>query len=156
MNISDFLDEIRLINWFEHSGAPNEKYHMVSSIFEAYDDWNEQMLKIWESTITLLEKMAIEKMGEAQINEIFSVISDDIGKVLWEKWGEFIARQHLEDEMGLDNEIMDMVKRDISWVYIEKSLEVSGLFTILFEIYKNGYFPCSWIGTYPHGQAVVL
>lgn len=66
------------------------------------------MLKIWEPRITLLEKMAIEKMGDAQINEIFSVISDDIGKVLWEKWGAFIARQHLEDEMGLDNEIMDI------------------------------------------------
>lgn len=156
MNINDFLDEIKLINWFEYSGVPNVNYHMVLSIFEAYDDWNEQMLKVWEPSITLLENMAIEKIGDEWIDEIFTIISADLGKILWEKWGEYMARQHLEDEMGLDNEIIDMVKRDVSWAYIEKTLDVQGLFTTLFEIYKNGYFPCSWIGKYPHGQAVVL
>lgn len=156
MNINDFLYEIKLINWFAHSGVPNENYHRVLSIFEAYDNWNKQMLKVWEPSITLLENMAIEKIGDAQIDEIFSTISADIGEILWEKWGEFIARQHLEDEMGLDNEIIDMVKRDVSWAFIEKTLNIRGLFTTLLEIYKSGYFPCSWIGTYPDGQAVVL
>ena len=156
MNINSFLEEVKLINWFEHSGIPNEKYQMVFSFFEAYDVWNEQMLKIWEPNISLLENMAIDKMGDTQLDTTFSIISSEIGNVIWKKWGEFITRQNLEGEMGLDNEMMDMVKRDISWACIEKMLNVQGLFTMLFDIYKDGYFPCSWIGIFPDGQAVVM
>ena len=58
--------------------------------------------------------------------------------------------------MGLDNEMLDMVKRDVSLAYIEKALNVHGFFSTLLEIYKDGYFPCAWIGVYPNGQAVVL
>lgn len=156
MDIKAFIQEIKLINWFENSGIPDAKYHMVFSIFEAYDDWNEQMLKVWEPNISLIENIAIQKIGDTRIDEIFSAISFEIEDIIWKKWGEFIAKQHLEEEMGLDNEMMDMVKRDISWAYIEKILNIQGLFTTLFEIYKGGYFPCSWIGTYPNGQAVVM
>ncbi len=97
MNINDFLNEVKVINWFDKSGTPNEKYHMVFSILEAYDDWNEQMLKVCEPSISVLENKAIEKLGGTQIDNIFSTISSAIGDVIWEKWGEFIERQELED-----------------------------------------------------------
>lgn len=29
-------------------------------------------------------------------------------------------------------------------------------FTMLIEVYKDGYLPCSWMGEYPSGQVVVL
>ena len=156
MNINSFLNEIKLINWFEQSGIPNKKYHMVFSIYEAYDDWNKSMLKVWEPNIILLENIAIEKIGDAQIDEIFSIISSNIGSIILEKWGEFVTRRNLKEEGGLNDEIMDMVKRDISWACIEKNVNVQGFFTTLIEIYKSGYFPCSWIGVYPDGQAVVM
>lgn len=38
--IDEFLQEVRLINWFEHSKEAENKYHVIHSIFEAYDDWN--------------------------------------------------------------------------------------------------------------------
>ena len=90
------------------------KYHVIPSIFEAYDVWNKQMLKIWEPYIFTLEKTVINQIGDAQIDEIFSVVSSEIGDIIWKKWGDFISRWHLEKEVGLEDEMMDMVKRDVS------------------------------------------
>mgnify|MGYP003295092155 FL=1 len=156
MNIDEFLQEVRLINWFNHNVEAMNKYHVIFSIFEAYDDWNAEMLKTWEPHIVSLESAAIEQIGDSQIDEIFSTISLEIGDIIWEKWSEFIAGCHFQQETGLDNEMMDMIKRDISWACIENSLNMRGFFSTLLDIYKNGYFPCAWIGDYPNGQAVVL
>lgn len=156
MDINSFLQEIKMIKWFEHKSETAVEYHVISSIFEAYDTWNEQMLKTWEPQISLLENLAIDQIGDSQIDEIFSIVSCEIGDIIWKKWSEFITRWHLEGEMGLDNEMMDLVKSDMSWACIEKILNKHGFFSDLLEIYKNGYFPCAWIGDYPNGQAVVL
>lgn len=69
---------------------------------------------------------------------------------IYENWDNFIAENHLENEM------LDMVKRDVSWACVERVLNIQGFFTTLLNIYSNGYFPCSWIGDYPNGQVVVL
>ena len=42
--IDEFLQEVRLIIWFEDSKEAEKKYHVIHSIFEAYDDCNAQML----------------------------------------------------------------------------------------------------------------
>lgn len=154
--IDEFLQEVRSINWFQHSKKAADKYHVIHSIFEAYDDWNEQMLKTWEPHICSLENIAVKRIGDEQIDNIFLAISSEIGDAIWREWNNFITRWHLEEEMGLDNEMLDMVKRDVSWACIEKTLNVHGFFSTLLEIYKDGYFPCAWIGDYPKGQAVVL
>ena len=114
------------------------------------------MLEIWEPHIYTQKKTAINQIGDAQIDEIFSVVSSEIGEVIWQKWSDFISRWHLEGEVGLEDEMMDMVKRDVSWACIEKTLNLQGFFHTLLKIYKDGYFPCAWIGDYPAGQAVVL
>lgn len=156
IDITNFLDELKLINWFVNSGIPNDKYRIVFSVFEAYDDWNEQMLKTWEPNISMLEDIATEKIGEVKIDEIFSDISFAIGDIVWKKWSEFIIRQHFEEETGLEYEILDMVKRDISWACVEGILNIHGFFTTLLDVYKEGYFPCAWEGTYLEGHAVVM
>lgn len=156
MYINEFLQEVSEIHWFEHRGKTKKTYHVIFSVFEAYDTWNEQMLKTWEPHISQLENMAIKQIGNSQIDEIFSIVSLEIGDIIWEKWCKFITRCHLENEAGLENEMLDMVKRDISWAYIERILNVQGFFSELLEIYKNGYFPCAWIGDYPTGKVVVL
>ncbi|MCI8410511.1 MAG: hypothetical protein HFJ09_14770 [Lachnospiraceae bacterium] len=155
-DITNFLDELRQINWFENSGMPNKKYKMVFSVFEAYDNWNEKMLAVWEPNVFMLEDIASEKIGEGQIDETFSAISSSIGTIVWEKWSEFITRQHLGQETGLDYEILDMVKRDISWACIERILNINGFFTAVFDVYKQGYFPCAWEGNYLDGYFVVM
>ena len=64
--IDEFLQEVRLINWFEHSKEAENKYHVIHSIFEAYDDWNAQMLKTWEPhtfrwSVRRLNKLAMRR-----------------------------------------------------------------------------------------------
>lgn len=156
MDINEFLQEIKSIYWFDHGDELESTYYRVSSIFEAYDTWNEQMLKTWEPHITQLENMAIEQIGDLQIDEIFSMVSLEIEDIVWKKWCDFINRWHLEKETGLENEMMDMVKRDLSWACIERVLNVQGFFSKLLQVYKKGFFPCSWMGDYPSGKMVVL
>lgn len=156
MDIDNFLQEIKQINWFEHNRESAIAYHVIFSIFEAYDTWNKQMLKTWEPHISFLENIAIDQIGDSQIDEIFSSVSSEIGDIIWQKWSKFITRWHLEGETGLDNEMMDMVKRDMAWACIERILNAQGFFSELLEIYKTGYFPCAWLGDYPNGKAVVL
>ena len=122
--IDEFLQEVRLINWFEHSKEAENKYHVIHSIFEAYDVWNGQMLKTWEPHTFSLERMAIKQIGDAQIDKVFSTVSSEIGDAIWEKWEDFTERWHLEEESGLENEMLDLVKRDVSWACIERMLNV--------------------------------
>jgi len=80
--IDEFLQEVRLINWFGHSQETVGEYHVIHSIFEAHDVWNKQMLKTWESHIFSLENTAIEQIGDAQIDKIFLVVSSEIGDII--------------------------------------------------------------------------
>ena len=109
--------------------------------------------KDYEDVIARIQK---KQIGDAQIDKGFSTVSSEIGDRIWEKWEDFTERWHLEEESVLENEMLDMVKRDVSWACIERILNVQGFYSALLEIYKDGYFPCAWIGVYPNGQAVVL
>ena len=57
-----------------------------------------------------------------------------------EKWGEFVTRRNLKEEDGLNDEIMDMVKRDISWACIEKNLNVQGFLPLCLKFIKADTF----------------
>ena len=156
IDITDFLDELAQIDWFKNCGVPNEKYHMIFSLFEAYDTWGQQTLSIWEPHAYELEDEAAEKIGDDEIDEIFAAVSSAIGDVVWNRLGDFLTRRNLWEEAGVLPEILDMVKQDISWACIERILKVDSVYTKILNIYKEGYFPCSWIGEYPSGQAVVM
>ena len=42
--IAVFLEEAKAFPWFENSGIPNEKYHMVFSLYDACDGlWGMQI-----------------------------------------------------------------------------------------------------------------
>ena len=103
-----------------------------------------------------MEDTAEEKIGDDAIDEIFEVVSDAIGDTVWKKFEEYIVRQHVRDDLEVCYELFDKMRRDMAWACVEKVLDMPGFFTMLAEIYKEGYFPCSWKGNYPSGQAVVL
>ena len=153
--VNEFIQELKLVDWFNHKYLEND-YYVISSIFEAYDRWNKNMIETWEPHIYTLENIAIKEIGDEQIDAIFATISSEIGDKIYQNWDDFITKNHLENEAGLESEMMDMVKRDLSWACLERMLNIQGFFTLLLNIYKNGYFPCSWIGDYPNGQVVVL
>lgn len=154
--IAAFLSEVTLINWFEHCGIPNGKYHMVFSLFEAFESWGKQYIEVWEDNTYALEDIAIERIGDDKIDGVFEIVSAAIGNTIWNKLGDFVDRQHLEEERAVCSEFLDMVKRDMAWGCIERILDMPGFFTMLIEVYKDGYLPCSWMGEYPSGQVVVL
>ena len=151
-----FLEEAKAIRWFENSGKPNEKYNMVFSLYDANDEWGKQYYDVWDPRVCDLEDIAMEKIGDDAIDDAFETVSTTIGDTVWEKFGEYIDRQHLDDELAVCDELFDRIKRDMAWACVEKILDMPGFFTMLTEIYKEGYIPCSWDGEYPSGRAVVL
>ncbi len=154
--IDEFIRSLSDIDWFSECGKQNSDYRVIYSVFEAYDDWNDKYLRVWEPKISLLEKEAQQKLGDDAIDEIFEKITVALGDTLWDKWSGFIERQDLYEEAGLENEMLDMVIRDLSWAFIEQTLEKNDFFTYLLNIYREGYFPCAWDGGYPSGKPVVL
>lgn len=154
--ISDFIAGLNNIEWFSKSGTPTNKYHVIYSVFEAFDSYNDKYFKVWDYHITQLENETRNIIGDEKIDNIFLRISSAMDDKLWTEWSAFIDRQDLYDESGLEAEVLDMVKRDLTWTCIEKYLPKNGFFSDLIRIYKDGYFPCAWDGVYPDGKAVVL
>ena len=155
--INAFLDEAKSINWFERCGKKKKKYHMVFSLYDANDGlWGMKANEVWEANICPLEDIAVEKIGDDEVDEIFETVCDAIGDVVWNKFGEFVARRHLDDQLAVFDELFNSARRDMAWACVEYILDMPGFFTMLKDIFKEGYFPCSWDGEYPAGRAVVL
>lgn len=156
MNINTFIKQLESIEWFEHKELPQVEYHQIFSVFEAYDTYNQEMLQTWTVEIEKLEQKVLQHWTDPEIDQIFKQVSSFLDSVLWQKWSNFISKNHLEEQSGLEAEILDMVKRDICWYYFEQVLKISGFFSILYQVYRSGYFPCSWQGEFPKGKVVVL
>ena len=155
-NIHGFISRINEIKWFSRCGTAEKRYIVVTSIFEAYDSYNSKMLTVWEPKICALETQAIEIIMDEKIDYIFESVSSDIQNSLWNGYCNFIKRCQLENEGGLESEIMDCVKRDMSWAAIEIQLGQKDFFNDLLSIYEQGRWPCSYDGIYPHGKFVVM
>lgn len=151
-----FVEYIREIKWFENSGTPTEKYLLVRSVYDAYDNWNANYLSVWEPPTCFLENLSREIIGDDAIDDIFETVSTALDKDIWIAWQSFRTRGGLEEENALDEEITDMVKRDLCWAAVERALNKPGFFTALLDVYRNGYFPCGWEGDYPNGRAAVM
>lgn len=151
-----FIEEVKSIKWFANSGTPTEKYLLVRSVYDAYDNWNANYLSVWDPKISLLEELAEQIIGDGAIDDIFETVSMALDEDIWQAWLSFRTRGGLEEENALDEEIADMVKRDLCWAAVERALGKPGFFTELLDIYKDGYFPCGWDGKHPYGRAAVM
>ena len=151
-----FIEDARTIKWFENSGTPTEKYTLVRSVYDAYDKWSASYLSVWEPQIAVLEKLACERIGNGAIDDIFEKVSMALDNGIWNAWLSFRERCGLNEENGLDEEIADMVKRDLCWAAVEYAMNRTGFFTAGLDVYRNGYFPCGWDGEYPDGRVAVM
>lgn len=152
----EFIKEVKPIKWFKNSGKPCDKYLLVRSVYDVYDNWNANYLSVWEPQICLLEKLAEMTIGDDAVDDIFETVSLALDNDIWNEWQAFRTRGGLEEENALDEEIADMVKRDLCWAAVEKALNITGFFTALIDVYRDGYFPCGWDGEYPYGKTAVM
>lgn len=151
-----FLARINKIKWFLKCGNAANDYVVISSIFDVYDNHNAKMLITWEPEICALENEAKEIITDEKIDYIFDTVSNTIQNALWNGYCNFIERRRLENETGLEREILACVKRDISWAAIELQIGQRGFFNDLLGIYEQGRWPCSYEGIYSNGKFVVM
>lgn len=150
-----FVEEMKSVKWFSRGGEPCEKYLLVKSVYDAYDNWNANYLSVLDPITHELEKLAEELIGDDAVSDIFETVSLGLDKEIWEAWLAFRERVRPE-ENALDEEICDMVKRDLCWAAVERAMNRPGFFTALLDVYRDGHFPCGWDGDHPDGRAAVM
>ena len=67
-----------------------------------------------------------------------------------------IGQETGEDQSGIEDEILDFIKRDTAWACIELLLNEAGFFTRIYEINSAGRWACSWVGKYPKGNFIIM
>lgn len=78
-------------------------------------------MEVWEPHICGLEDIAAERIGDDAVDEIFDAVSAAIGDTVWEKFGGFIERRRLGEELAVCYELFDMIKRDMAWACVERT-----------------------------------
>ncbi|MBU3104292.1 hypothetical protein [Clostridium gasigenes] len=158
--IDGFLKELEGIRWLKYDGEESDSYRVVNSFTEAWDGWNDKMLKVWLKESEKIEKFAIESIGDEAIDLIFSRIAEVMGPIIEEglvKFKNILENQGGDsDTYGLDYEIIEFIKRDIAWACVEKITDNIGFFNKVLGVLVEGRWACAWEGNYPAGRFVVM
>ena len=157
--IEKFISQIKHIEWFRHTGNPSEKYWVVDTIWEACDTHGRQTQDVWGSNSEMIEKKALKKLSEQQIDQIFEKVSLAIGNQVYDALCDMedrIGQETGEDQSGIEDEILDFIKRDTAWACVELLLNEAGFFTRIYEINSSGRCACSWVGKYPKVNFIIM
>ena len=157
--IDEFIEQIKTIEWFKKAGEPSEKYWVVDTIWEACDTHGQQTRKVWGFNGEKIEQEALKQLTNQQIDAVFEMVSLAIGNQVYEALcdlEERIGEEIGEDQSGIEEEILDFIKRDTAWACIEKLLNSPGFFSQVHEINRTGHWACSWVGQFPQGNFIVL
>lgn len=154
MDIEKYIDELIEIDWLGSCGKKAQEYLVLDSLFDAYDNWNGKMQEVWEPIISEIEVDATDLFGDEEIDMVFETVNIRMRDLIYCNWTNFM-QTHI-DEMGLDNEFIDMIIRDLSWAFLERKVKKESFFKEILNVYRKGYLPVSWDGRYPDGRFVVL
>jgi hypothetical protein len=161
--LETFLDSLDGVPWFSSAGRPSSEYHVAEDAVVAWDDWNAPMLAVWLPRSEALEELARNVIGDPAIEGIFGHVEAKIGQSVHKGVHAYFARRPEDTpntecgaDLGLRNEIVDTVVRDLAWAAVETVLERPAFFVSLVRVYHEGRWPCSWEGQYPEGRFVVL
>lgn len=119
----------KTIGWFKQVGEPSEKYWVIDTIWEACDTYGHQMLEVWGQNSELIEQKALRQLKDEQIDAIFEAVSLAIGNEVYEALCDLedkIGQETGEDQSGIEEEILDFIKRDTAWACIERLLGEKG------------------------------
>lgn len=158
-DIDTFIAQIKNIEWFKHTGNPSEKFWVVDTIWEACDTHGRQTQEIWGLNCETIEKKALKKLSDRQIDYIFEEVSLAIGNQIYDALCDMedrIGQETGEDQSGIEEEILDFIKRDTAWACVESLLNETGFFTRIYEINRSGRWACSWVGKYPRGNFIIM
>lgn len=161
--LSEFLLSLTAIQWFTYCGEPDSNYVVAADLVEAWDDWNSNMIAIRLPETERLERIAVGKLGESEVNAIFETVSTESDEVLRAGMEGYFNRRPacsrstiINADRGLWPEWLESVQRDICWAAVEMVLTQPGFFTELLQIYRAGRWPCAWERSDRTGRAVVL
>ncbi len=155
----NFINRIKTVEWFKHAGEPSEKYWVVDTIWEACDTHGRKTREVWEKNSEILEQKALQKLSDEQIDFIFETVSLAIGNQVDEALCAFedrIGQETGEDQSGIEDEILDFIKRDTAWACVELLMNEKGFFSRICQINESGRWACSWIGKYPQGNFIIM
>ncbi len=154
-----FISEIKNIRWFQTAGQPSEQYMVVDSVWEACDTYGKQMCEVWGKNSENIEEESLKKLSNAQIDAVFEAVSLAIGNEVYEALCDLedkIGEETGEDQSGLEDEILDFIKRDTAWAAIERILGQKGFFSQVYDINRTGRWACSWVGKFPAGNFIIM
>lgn len=157
--LDHFISEIKNIRWFQTVGQPSEQYMVVDSVWEACDTYGKQMCEVWGKNSENIEEESLKKLSNAQIDAVFEAVSLAIGNEVYEALCDLedkIGEETGEDQSGLEDEILDFIKRDTAWAAIEKILGQKGFFSRVYDINRTGRWACSWVGKFPAGNFIIM
>src|SRR5687768_9847151 len=136
---------------------------MVDDAVVAWDDWNAAMLEVWVRRSQRLEGIARGAMGDQAIERIFALVATAIEpavrngvRAYFDRRPDSTENTSCDADRGLWPDIIDFVRRDMSWAAVETVLDQPDFFVSLIQVHQEGRWPCSWRGRYPHGRFVVL
>jgi len=159
--LSAFLAGLRGIRWLSASGTASAHAYVVNDAAEGFDDPVREGL--WDTHARDLEVAAIDRLGERGLDDVFRETASTIDEALASALEAWFERRPVVNEatdanvdLGLWPEILESIKRDVAWAAIEAVLAAPGFFSGLMGHYRDGRWPCSWRGTFPDGQVVVL
>lgn len=157
--IDCFLHEIKGIKWFATAGQASEKFMVADTIYEACDTYGRQMCTVWGASSEKIEKEVLNFLSEAQVDAVFEAVSLAIGNEVYEGLCDFedrLGAETGEDQSGLEVEILDFIKRDTAWACVEMLSNREGFFTRVYEVNRTGRWACSWVGTFPEGNFIIM
>lgn len=157
--IDNFIAKIKGIKWFSQVGIPSEKYWVVDTVWEACDTHGQATRQIWGYQSEEIEKKALKQLSEPQLDDIFERVSLAIGNELYEALCDMedrIGEETGEDQSGIEEEILDFIKRDTAWACVEQLLNENGFFSRILQINRTGRWACSWVGQYPQGNFIIM
>ena len=95
-----FLEYLAGLPLLARCGEPSQDYRVEPSLFQAWDNWNGEMMAVWEPETCRLEERAQERLGDDEIDRVFEAVSASVGDRLWQSWCAFVQRMSLEEESG--------------------------------------------------------
>ncbi len=144
--------------WLAHAGTSVRGARRARSLSHAkFGPWPEAY-RVWSRHSHALEKRALPLIGDPAIGTIFTGVVRAIAKPVWAGLGRYVELNGDDDgsEAAAAIDILYDIERDVAWAMVERRIERPGFFTMLFDWYERGRWPCAWVGRYPAGRLVVL